>query len=379
MEKGTPELLKAINKRTVLSLIVKEKIISRTELSTQSDLSKSTVCSIVDELLNENIIREKGEGTSTKLGGRKPIELIFNPVAGYVIAVDVGHYKSKCVIADLCGRVLSKDTVTMDTKDCNDNLSSIIHTVRSMIEKSEVRDKIIGIGIGIPGITDIDNGIAVSVPRLEWINIRIKEVFEKEFGLDVYIDNDVNMAVQGEKWLGAGSKYKDFVFVSIGHGIGSGIIIDNKIYRGNNYTSGEIGYLVLSKEALKRKYTFDIYGYFENVASASAVENIMKLSCRDTFELALKNDEKAKSAVNEMIDYLAMGISNIISILNPQAVILGGGVSRSGMQLLQPVKEIVSRLTPVPCRMELSELGDDAGVIGCIAAVITNKYGISFY
>lgn len=380
MIKGTPEYIKLMNRRTVLSLIMKEKTISRAMISSLTNLSKSTVSSIVEELLSENIIREMGEGFSTKLGGRKPISLVFNPCAGNIVGLDIGAFKSICIISDLSGKILAREVIQKMNSNDDNYFPHIIEVVKSMIEKLGVKDKLIGMGVGIPGTTDIENGIARFVPKLNWVDYPIRDILAKEFDMDVYVDNDVNMAVFGEKWLGIGKEYSNFVFISIGDGIGSGIIIDNKIYRGNNYTSGEIGYLILSRDALKTEnYTPDAYGYFESVASGSAMEKKMGISCKDVFEKALHNDLDAISAVNEMIEYLSMGIANIISILSPEAVILGGGVSKSGLGLLLSIRKEVSRLTPVKSEIVLSVLEDDAGVMGCIGSVLTNKYGISFY
>lgn len=380
MIKGTPEYIKLMNRKTVLSLIVKEKSISRAALSTLTNLSKSTVSSIVDELLSENIIREMGEGISTKLGGRKPIELVFNPSAGYIVGVDIGASQSICVISDLSGKIFAKEIVQRLNLKEDKYLKNIINSVKDMIVRLGINDKLIGIGVGIPGTTDIENGIVRIAPKLNWVDYPIRDVLQKEFNLDVCIDNDVNMAVFGEKWLGVGKEYNNFVFISIGDGIGSGIVIDNKIYRGNNYTGGEIGYLVLSRDALAtEKYTPDAYGYFESVASGSAIEKKMHISCKEVFEKAAHNDRECIEAVNEMTEYLGMGIANIVSILSPQAVILGGGVSKAGLGLLLSIRKEVARLTPVKSDIVLSELEDNAGVMGCVASVLANKYGISFY
>jgi glucokinase len=380
MIKGTPEYIKAMNRNTVLSLIVNEKSISRAEIANMTNLSKSTVSLIVDELLNENIIREMGEGNSTSLGGRKPIKLVFNPSAGYIAGIDIGAYKTVCVLTDLSGRILARELVQTDNAKDKSYIERIIDTVKKMIAEHELGDKLIGMGIGVPGTTDIERGIALTVPKLGWVDFPVRDLFSEEFNLDVYVDNDVNMAVFGEKWLGVGKDYSSIVFVSIGDGIGSGIIIDNKIYRGNNYNGGEIGYLILSRDALKKaKYSPDEYGFFESVASGSAIAKKMNMSCKEVFERASQNDKKAIAAVVEMSEYLSMGIANVVSVLSPQVVILGGGVSKAGLSLLLSIRQEVSRLTPVKTEIVLSQLEDDAGVMGCIGTVLTNKFGISFY
>jgi glucokinase len=379
MHSYTPESLKIENRKTILSLVFNQKIISRAEIASKSKMSKTTVSSLIEEMINENIIIEVGEGISTKQGGRKPINLAVNPSAFYIVGVDIGAYKTLFAIADASGNIILQDRLITETIGNSYDLMIIINKVKNMIEKSGVKDKIIGMGIGIPGITDIEKGIAVSVPRFNWKNFNIEDIFKKELGLEVYIDNDVNMGVLGEKWLGKGKKCSNFVFVSIGYGIGSGIMIDNKIYRGTNFNAGEIGYMALSRNALKdSKYTFDAHGYFESVASGNAIQNKLGLNCEVIFENNDKNIQ-FQQAIDEMTDYLSMGISNIIDVLNPEAVIIGGGVSNAKEKILAPIKEKVERLTPVPCKIEISELGGKSGVMGCVATVLSDKFGISFF
>jgi glucokinase len=379
MNSYTPESLRIQNRKIILSLVFNEKILSRTEIANRSKMSKTTVSSLIEEMIKDNVIIEIGEGISTKQGGRKPINLSMNPDAFYIVGVDIGAYKTLFAISDASGDIILQDTIITETIGNSYDLMIIINKLKNMIEISGVKEKIIGMGIGIPGITDIAKGIAVSVPKLNWKNLNIKEIFQKEFGIKVYIDNDVNMGVLGEKWLGKGKRCNNFIFVSIGHGIGSGIMIDNKIYRGTNYSAGEIGYMALSRGAFKgSKYTLDGYGYFENVASAKAIENLIGLSCEEIFEKC-NNNQLYKQAIDEMTDYLSMGICNIINVLNPEAVIIGGGVSNAKEKVLLPIKEKVGRLTPVLCNIEISELGGKSGVMGCIATVLLEKFDISLF
>ena len=379
MYRYTPESLKIQNKKKILSLIFNERVLSRTEIANKSQMSKTTVSNLTEEMIIEKIIIEVGEGISTEKGGRKPINLSVNPDAFYIVGVDIGAYKTLFAIVDASGNIVLEDKIITETLEKSYDLMIIINKVKDMIERSGVKDRIIGMGVGVPGITDIEKGIAVSVPRFNWRDFKIKDIFKKEFGLEVYIDNDVNMGVLGEKWLGKGKNCKNFVYLSIGYGIGSGIMIDNKIYRGTNNNAGEIGYMALSRNAFKKnKYTFDAHGYFESVASGNAIKNAIGLNCEEVFEKS-DNNLQFEEAIDEMTDYLSMGISNIIDVLNPEAVIIGGGVSNAKEKILVPIKEKVERLTPVPCNIEISELDGKSGVMGCVATVLLDKFGISFF
>ena len=290
MYRYIPESLKIHNKKKILSLVFNEKVMSRTEIAIQSQMSKTTVSNLTEEMIIEKIIIEVGEGISTEKGGRKPINLSVNPDAFYIVGVDIGAYKTLFAIVDASGNIVLEDKIITEAIENSYDLMIIINKVKNMIERSGVKEKIIGMGVGIPGITNIEKGIAVSVPRFNWKDFNIRDVFKKEFGLEVYIDNDVNMGVLGEKWLGKGKNCSNFVFVSVGYGIGSGIMIGNKIYRGTNNIAGEIGYMALSRNAFKKnKYTFDAHGYFESVASGNALKDATGISCEEIFEKSNDN------------------------------------------------------------------------------------------
>ncbi|MEW9122987.1 MAG: ROK family transcriptional regulator [Thermotaleaceae bacterium] len=380
MIKGTPHLIKHMNKSGLLSIIMKEGGISRAKLAKESQISKATVSFIVDELIRENLIKETGEGVSTKRGGRKPIGLEFNESAAYIIGLNIGVKSSLCILSNLSGQIiLEREFDTYYNKEIN-VLGNIIKEVKRMIESFDKKEKIIGMGVGVPGITDIENGNVLFAPKLNWVNLEIQKLLEESFNVKVWIDNDVNMGVLGEKWKGIGNKYNDFVFVCISGGIGSGIVINNKIHRGSSYTAGEIGYLVLSKEALKHgKYTFDQFGYFESVASVIAIEERYYLSCDEIFNKGAEGDKDCLQVIDEMTDYLSLGIANIMNILNPEALIIDGIPPQTRAQILAAIEKKITQLTPVKCALLVSELGKRSGIMGCIASVLVNTYGIEFY
>ncbi len=380
MIKGTTKLIKQMNKSNILSIIYNENSTSRAELAKRTKISKSTVSLIVDELIQENLVKETEEGSSTKRGGRKPIQLEFNPVAGYIVGLEIGRKSSLCILSDLDGNVLMEKKIKLSENSEDKLMNEIIEAIHGFIDRSGQSESIIGMGIGIPGITDIESGMVCHAPELNWEKLEIGKIFEDEFKMKIFIDNDVNMAVLGEKWFGAGSKYSDFVFISIGIGIGSGIVINKKIHRGSSFTAGEIGYLVLGREALKHdKYTYGQFGYFESVASTLALESTTNMGCDEAFDRANGGDENCKEAVERILDYLGLGIANIISILNPEALIIGGSMSGRYKEFIEPIKERVSKLTPVTSIIKPSDLGEKSAIMGCVATVLANTYGIELY
>ncbi|KUO75413.1 MAG: hypothetical protein APF77_01345 [Clostridia bacterium BRH_c25] len=380
MIKGTTKLIKQMNKSNILSIIYNENSTSRAELAKKTKISKSTVSLIVDELIQEGLVEETEVGNSTIRGGRKPIQLEFNPVAGYIVGLEIGRKSSLCILSDLGGNVHKEEKIKLSENSEEKIMDEIIEALHGFIDRSGQGCNIIGMGIGIPGITDIENGMVCHAPELHWEKLEIGKIFEDEFKMKIFIDNDVNMAVLGEKWFGAGSKYSDFVFISIGIGIGSGIVINKKIHRGSSFTAGEVGYLVLGREALKHdKYTYGQFGYFESVASNLALESTTNMGCDEAFVRAGGGDENCKAAVERILDYLGLGIANIISILNPEALIIGGSMSGKNKEFIEPIKERVSKLTPVTSIIKPSDLGEKSAIMGCIATVLTNTYGIELY
>ena len=381
--------LKSLNKRRVLQCIIDHSPISRAEIAGKINISKPTVSILVDELIQENWIFEKGIGESTSQGGRKPIQLFFNEKAAYVIGTDIGGTKVKTVICDLSGKILAQSSFKTGQYLDSGLMKQIAKEINTMVQKTGIEpEKILGIGAGVPGITDTASGVVLEAPSLNWIRYPFIKEAKKHLPYTVFVDNDVNVAALGEQWLGSAKNKQNVLFLAVGTGIGSGIIIHNRLYRGTNGAAGEIGYMVTDKNHIKNEFkpVFHHYGYLESVAGGKSIGDSLTrlikenpehplhkqaettgLTGENAFRLAENGDKDAISVINEAIEHLAYGIINAASLLNPEVIILGGGVFKSSDIILPKLRSIVNHYLPSSVELKISQLGENAGVLGAVS------------
>ncbi|MDF1507942.1 ROK family transcriptional regulator [Robertmurraya sp. DFI.2.37] len=388
IRKSPNEQSKLFNKKLVLQCIRTYQPISRAEIAGKLNFSKPTVSILVDELVQENWIHERGIGESSSQGGRRPIQLYFNEKAAYVIGVDIGGTKVKVAISDLSGNIICLRA--FNTKKHLEQLMKMLYgEIFDMMEQSQIAEEsVLGMGVGVPGIVETETGVVLEAPSLNWIRYPFLTESERYFSFPVYVDNDVNVAVLGEQWLGSAQKKDNVLFIAVGTGIGSGIIIHNQLYRGASYAAGEIGYLVTDKNDMKKEFKpiFHRYGYLESVAGGKAIGEKLTMAIREernhplyndaitseltgkqAFLLASEGDKIALQIVENALEHLAYGIINAASLLNPEVVILDGGVMKSADFILPRLQKIVQPYLPSSVGIHQSELGENAGVLGAIS------------
>lgn len=396
METGTLHYIKNMNKKLVLDCIREQAPLSRAEVSARLNISKPTISSVVEELMDEGWIYEGGSGDSTSQGGRKPIHLRFNEEAGYIIGVDIGGTKVSAGITNLAGKMVVQrvfDTKSSLAKGLIQKLHSVVQEMA--IEANIDYEKILGMGSGVPGITDVEKGKVIEAPSLNWRNYPFKQEAERIFDLPVFVDNDVNVAVLGERWLGVAKDKNNILLIAVGTGIGCGIIMDGKLYRGSTWAAGEIGYMVTDKNAARRQYNpiYKGYGFLESHAGGASIADKMvallrdqtghplhnkssAVTAEDVFNYAMEGDQLAESIVDEALEHLGFSIINAISIFNPEMVILGGGVSKSGYWFLGRIQEMVNQFVPSRTQVSLTQLGDQVGVLGAVSLFLKEYDGV---
>lgn len=383
-----------MNKKRILQCVFENAPISRAEIAGKIKLSKPTVSSIVDELIQEGWILEKGIGDSTSQGGRKPIQLYFNEKAAYVIGTDIGGTKVKTVICDLSGTIIASSFFKTGTN----LLKQIALEIEKMIQRSGIdREKILGMGVGVPGITDPSTGVVFEAPSLNWVRYPFLTEAKQFFPFPVYVDNDVNVAALGEQWLGNAKAKENVMYIAVGTGIGCGIIIHNQLYRGSSNAAGELGYMVTDKNDMKNEFKpiFHRYGYLESVAGGKAIGDHFTalvlqnpnhslfeeaassgLTGEDAFSFAKKGDSDALKVIHEAVEHLAYGIINAASLLNPEVIILGGGVLKSSESILPKLREIVNAYLPSSVELRLSQMGENTGVLGAVSLFLREHESI---
>jgi glucokinase len=360
---GSLDLIKRLNRSLVLETIRNLQPISRAKIAKKINLSRSTVSSLVDELLRKKLVVELGLGESTKEGGRKGVELGFNPKSAFGVGVDIGGTKILVFITDLNGEIVYREKV-----ETTMNVENIIDIIKKFLVKAGIRDHdVIGMGVGVPGITNTKEGLVVDAPSLKWTNVKLHEQLQEQFKFPVFINNDVNCAALGERWLGSGKNTDDMFFLAIGTGVGSAIISNGELIYGHNYQSGEIAYNISEEDIRQGNFNkLGEFGLFEKKTSGQSLAQL-GFSSRELFQEYEKGNSKVIPIMENFILQLSITIANCVNILNPECVVIGGGVSESMGTIIKQIEESVERFTPIKTKIQLASLGGDAGCLGAVA------------
>lgn len=363
------------NMRAILRVVEQSGQASRADIARACGLSQPTVCSAVDGLIEAGLLSVAGEGSST--GGRPPIMLELNSDSVFAVGVDLGGTNLRVGLADLAGTIVARcewpSPGKLGTKG-EAAVSYVARAIRDTVTDSGLDPSRMGaIGLGAPGVTDPSTGVVSIAPALGWQNTPVASMLRDEFGVPVRVDNDVNAAAMAELHYGYGQELRDFVFVSIGTGIGSGIVIDGRLHRGASGAAGEIGYMVID-HTWSGSTTYD-FGCFESMAAAGAIAAMAAEALgvddalpEDLFRAAGSGHRAAGQAVKAIADRIAAAFSCIAALIDPQAIVIGGGISGAGEVLLEPVRERLAQLSPFAPELRASRLGTDAGLVG--AAVL---------
>lgn len=386
LDKQTPVIMGQVNRANVLHFIKEYGPISRANVARHLNMSRSTISSIVDQLINEGRVREGATGESTSLGGRKPIFLHYVPSARYALGVDIGGTFTIVILSDLEGHVVARHKFPSNASSTK-AMAGILDEIQKFIRQSGVNPSlIVGTGIGFPGVADHRKGVIVKAPGLKLTNFDARRFFESLPG-DVWIDNDVNMAVIGERWKGVAQGHNHVALVAIGTGIGAGLILNGKLFRGRAGYAGEVGHLHIDAFTTSPKLDLDDYGPLEQRSSGKGIEerakeraphfpnsalNTGEITAPRVFEASEQGDVLAAQIIQEALSYLCFSVANIVTLLNPDVLIVGGGLSRRGESWRRAVEEGVSRLSPVPCEIVLAGLGEDAAAYGSCATALLN-------
>ncbi|HXF70345.1 MAG TPA: ROK family transcriptional regulator [Thermoflexus sp.] len=398
MEIGRPEVLERINRSAILELIRMHPGIPRAELGRRLGLSPATVTRLVGQLIEEGLVVER-EADAAPRGhrgpGRRPRSLYLNHEAYHLIGVDLGGTHLVGAIANLNGEILREfRRPSKPSGKPSEALEQLMKGLRELLDHAEQRGySIRGIGIGVPGVTDPNQGQVIWAPAFEWRDLPLKELIERELEIPTFIENDVNLAAFGEKWFGAGKGVRNLVCVFIGTGIGAGLILNGELYRGHHYAAGEVGYVIPERALLHRAY--ETFGCTELLAAGPAiarraVERLPefpdstlrplieagRLEATDVFRAAGEGDPLARAVAEEALDYLAIMLASVISVVDPEMILLGGGVARAGSYLLEGLRRRLEPVVPAMPILQLSALGDRAGILGAVAYAIFELEGL---
>jgi predicted NBD/HSP70 family sugar kinase len=349
---------------------------SRAQLARNSGLSKPTVSQALANLERAGLVREIGLQTPPR--GRAAVVYEPNGKAGYVVGIDIGRSFIRVAAADLSGEIVARLDVPNRARSAASVVQAAAEVAHEVIADAGLTwQQVIHTVVGSPGIFDPASGRLQLAPNLPgWTRRGLVDALHDALDSSLAIDNDVNLAALGERAFGVGTDARSFVYVSVGTGVGMGIVIDGALYRGAHGVAGEIGYLPFPSGGAPSARARD-RGLFEEAASATAVVATARelgmpgpLSAKRIFAAARAEDPIARAAVEREAQRLAIVVATVAAVVDPELVVLGGGVGANIDLLLAPLERELERITPLHPRVVESALGQDAIVLGAIATAV---------
>ncbi|HEY8344030.1 MAG TPA: ROK family protein [Bacillota bacterium] len=370
------ELMRNINKELVFRCIKDNLIISKKIIAEKLGLSTTTVATIINELLAGNKIQSCGSAKST--GGRKSILYEVNPTAGYAVGIDLQVDQIVYVLLDFAGNVVStKETDVTDKSEWA--VASVLNKEipEFVAENGISMEKILGIGFGVPGTVHGQSEIIDFAPNLEWENVNLRSLLKGQ--TPIIVENEANAAALGEKRFGIGRNVENMVYVSIGMGVGCGIIIDHKLFSGTSFNAGEFGHMTVEPDGLPCKC--GKRGCWEVYASNNAALNLYAVKSgvyfdkfEDFIQRLIAGERTASEVADHITKYLGVGIGNIVNGLNPQLVVIGGKITEAGDmiydKILQQIKYYTLRRSMTELEIQFSALNSKASAMGAAGMVL---------
>jgi len=382
-------------KINVIDIIRKNGPITKKEISIITDYNISMITNIVNDLKDKHKLVDISEKAISE-GGRRAALFKLNDKAGYVIGIDIGGINTRVVITDITGKVLISNSHKTVCTEASKLIDNILKISDDLIKKLEINKKdILGIGIGISGIIDTDNGISIYCPNIKGFNnFQLEDYIKNKYSKPVVIDDSARCMAKAEKEFGIAGDRKNFVFISIGSGIGAGIYINGNIYRGSMGLVGELGHITIlgdgpvcncgNKGCLevlasgKGIINRAIEGIDKGIRTSLSKFDINDLIVDKIAEAAKNGDKFAYELVNETGEYIGIGISTILNLFGSRLIIIGGGVSESGDILLDAIKRTVKirALEVISSKVKIVKtvLDDDMAARGAVMFFIDSIF-----
>jgi predicted NBD/HSP70 family sugar kinase len=375
--------IRDINRQIVLNYVREREPISRAEIARETELQRSTISAIVEDLKTEGLVEEVGEGEST--GGRRPTLLKLRAAEPIALGVSITPTCTTIATSDLAGRVIDQEEFLTDS---NKTLNEVISVARDFTAR--YKGSVEGVGVSLPGLVDPSTGTALYIPYFLWRDLPISDLISKAVGLPVVIDNDANAVALAELWFGRPevNDARDFILVLVAEGVGTGIIFDGQVYRGQRGAAGEFGHMVIGRGAPVPCScgSDDCWEAFSSERAAIARYTKLsgaatKVTFIDVVDRALAGEANAKAALVETARQLGVGISNLIIGFSPEAVVVGGEIARAWdlieSALTETIANSVRRGLP-SARILPSTLGEKPTLRGALSLVLASKFAAAF-
>ncbi len=368
-----PQSIRAMNETLLLGLIREQGTVSRAELARMCSLSKPTVSLALANLERSGLIRTSG--VRTGLPGPAAVLYELSPEAGFVLALDVGRQYLRGAITDFAGSVRVRSTVKVGATSGHGLVVDLIRLGQNLCADGGLGlDEISQTVLGSPGVHDPGRDVLALAGKLTGWDAHLLDELRKTFGAALMIENDVDAAALAEQEFGHGRGVDSFAFVSVGTGIGMGLVLNGRLHRGAHGAAGEIGYLPLENEQSSDPRDARRRGSLEASASAAGIVRSARraglrgpISARRVFAAAAKGERRAVEIVAAEATLVAQAVCSVVTVVDPDLVVLGGGVGRAA-GFVDQVRSELSLIAPVLPELRVSALGDDAVVDGCLAA-----------
>jgi glucokinase-like ROK family protein len=382
--KGDNRAIREVNRSIILDLVRKGERVSRTELARRSKLTKPTVSAIVDELLVEGVVREVGFGESVSGGGRPARLLEFNDASAAYLGIHFGVRATSVAVADARGTIRLVRARPSAVGSPARSVKAVRTLVGEALQAAKVpRTRVEGACATVPGLVDQESGVCVLAPNLGWRDFPLREALAEAIDMPVIANNITQAAAVAEGRLGAARGARSFVWLYVGSGVGSGVVIDGRVFYGRRGFSGEIGHCPVVEDGppcgCGRR------GCLETVASAMALGRAAEaaraageptvlsamegpLDAGAIAAAARDGDSVAGRILAEVSEHIGRGISYLLNVLNPEMIVIGGSVAQAGDALFEAVRASVARHALLPKGVEIvpSALGDRAELTGAV-------------
>ncbi len=394
MKKATREHTKVHNKNLILNEVYSRGEVSRADLARATGLTRSTVSEIVTTLIEDTLIVEVGHGVSA--GGKPPILLSVDSEARHIIGIDLASGEFRGALINLHGEIRHRVKIPVEKLSGEKALSLVYELIDELVQLAD--QPILGIGIGTPGLMDVEQGVVITAVNLDWQNLPLVELLQDRYNLPVFIANDSQVSALAEYTFGEHDQISNLVLVKIGRGVGAGIVQAKELYYGDGFGAGEIGHVKvddtgdlcrcgnygcletkISSRAI-RKMAVEIASKYNDSLLLSPFESTGDLAMAEILRAYQEGDPYVAEMIDGVSKDLAKALSFLVSILNIQRIVVAGSVSEFGEALVSSLRNYLhSRaLSILTERTEIvtSLLGENIVMLGAAALILQNELGI---
>lgn len=394
MKKATRAQTKVHNQRLILRTIYQERFISRADLARATRLTKTTVSTIVSELIAENLVEETGRGPSE--GGKPPMLLGVVDGARHLIGLDLANSEFRGAVFDLRGRVLHQISLPLQNENGRLALDLVYELTDALL--TAVTSPLLGIGIGSPGLMDAEAGIVRQAVNLDWRDLPLRELLQNRYDTPVYLANDSHAAALGEYTFGPDRGVKNLIVVKVGRGTSAGIVLNGRLHYGDSAGAGEIGHVrvvengklclcghtgcletIVSTRVMTEKAQ-QIFANDPQSALHRFAETEEAVNTDVIMQAFLAGDAEIMRIMDEVAYYLGIAVANLVGALNIQTIIIAGSLARFGRPLIDVISAEMRRSVMASLSDEvnvhLSELGQDVVMLGSMALVLQHELGV---